>query len=73
MKYKGKTEATSNKEKHVNVYNFTIGKDELYVLADTLADAYRRTPRSLFTQPFTSRLNAMKEEVMKMMKAKGIN
>lgn len=70
MKYRGKQ--PSGVDKQIDVYNFTLGKPELIVLIDILSDVHRKTPRSLFTQPFTSRVDAMKTEIGKMFKAEGI-
>lgn len=70
MKYRGKQPSAVDKQ--VNVYNFTLGKPELLILMDILSEAYRKTPRSLFTQPFTSRVDAMKTEIAKTFKTEGI-
>lgn len=68
MKYKSK-ETRGNGD---DVYMFAIGKAEVMILMDLLSEAYRNTPRSIFTQPFTSRVDSMKTSIVKMMKEVGI-
>ncbi len=70
MKFREKL--PSEKDKDISTYTFTIGKAELIVLMDIVSEAYIKTPRSLFTQPFTSRVDAMKTEMAKVFKAEGI-
>lgn len=59
------TTKKSDVKKDVDVYTFQLGKQELGILYDVLTDIYTRTPRTLFTQPLTSRVNAMREEIRK--------
>ncbi len=70
MKYRGAQPSGTNRD--TNVYTFTLGKAELIVLMDILSDVHRKTPRSLFTQPFTSRVDAMKTEIGKTFRDVGI-
>lgn len=70
MRFTGKS--PSGVDKQIEVFNFTIGKAELMILADILGEIHRKTPKSLFTQPFTSRVNAMKTEISRMFKSEGI-
>ena len=72
MKYRGKTTNKNHHGSEVDLYNFTIGKPELVLLLDILTDVYKKTPRSLFTQPFTSRVDAMKKELVKISKLENV-
>lgn len=70
MRFTGKS--PSSKDKQIDVFDFKIGKTELFVLMDILSDVYIKTPRSLFTQPFTSRVNSMKTAIADMFRSEGI-
>ena len=60
MRFTGKSKLGQGGE----AYEFKIGKSELKVLFDVLNDVQNRTPKSLFTQPLTSRVNQMKTEIL---------
>ena len=70
MRFKGKT--PSGADKSVSVYNFTLGKTELIILRDVLNWLHSSVPKSLFTQPFTSRMESMRSEINKTLLADGI-
>ena len=46
-----------------DVYSFKVGKTELLILRDVFNYLHRIVPRSLFTQPFTSRMDNMRKEI----------
>ena len=62
----------SGVDKAVDVYTFTLGKPELIILRDTLNWLHLQIPKSLFTQPFRSRMEAMRKEINNTMLAQGI-
>lgn len=70
MRFREKT--PSKVDKQIDVWNFAIGKPELLVLMDVLVDAKKRTPKSLGTQAFTSRVDSMMKEIARVFKMEGI-
>lgn len=68
MRFKGK----DINGKGNGVVLVAIGKSEMIILMDLLVEAYINTPKSLFTQPFTSRVDGMKTELAKIMRQEGI-
>lgn len=62
----------SGVDKAIDVYTFTLGKTELVILRDVLGHLHNHVPKSLFTQPFMSRVEAMRQEINKTMIAHGI-
>lgn len=70
MRFTGKSK--SGVDPAIEVYNFTIGKAELLILRDVLNYLHVKVPRSFFTQPFTSRLDSMKNEIGKTLLADGV-
>lgn len=72
MKFTDKKIKKEGSQKERTVYMFTVGKMELLVLAEILADINKRTPRTLFTQPLTGRVDAMMVEIVKLFKEENI-
>ena len=49
-----------------STYVFVMGKSEVLILSDVLHYLHRVVPASFFTMPFTSRANAMRVELDKL-------
>lgn len=56
----------SKVDKGTTVYVFKLGKSEVLLLQDVLHYLKKVVPKSFFTMPFTSRANAMRNELDKI-------
>jgi hypothetical protein len=70
MRFKGKS--PSSVDKQVDVYNFTIGKSELFILVDLLKRAHKGTPKSFLTGAFRNRVQSMEREIQHLFREEGI-
>lgn len=68
MKYESKREAG----KGHTVYQFSLGKEELFVLKQLLTEDRLRTPKTIDTMAFRGRLKNIIDEITKVLVEEGI-
>ena len=57
MKYEGQRPSGSDKD--ISLYTFSVGKEELRIILESLVDVEKRTVKSTDTQVFRSRLQTL--------------
>lgn len=68
MKYESKRTAG----KGHTVYQFSLGKEELYCIKQILGDARQKTPKTIDTMAFHCRLKNIIDEITELFTAEGI-
>jgi pantothenate kinase len=64
MKYENKRMSAAGK----TIYQFSLGAEEMFCIAEILRDAKKKTPKTIDTMPFLNRIKNISKEISRVLK-----